>query len=149
MNCDYAQEELSAFLDREENPDNLDKVLSHLYGCENCQEFFGSVVKLRPLAASERMPYPVDLDESIRKQVNAKRKVNPLSYRLRLPVYVVSAAAVVLLVVSFVFGYMLQEDVYQRELKAVLQAPPARVVYSMPTQVVYPVVSRRAPAPHD
>lgn len=140
MNCDYVQEELSAFLDREESPDNFDTVLSHLYGCDNCQSFFNSGIKLRSLAASERIPYPVDLDESIGKQVNAKRKANPLSYRMKLPVFAASAVVVVLLIVSFALGFIMQEDIYRREINALLKAPPSQVVYGMPAQVVYPVV---------
>lgn len=142
MNCDYVQEQLSAFLDREENREQLDDMLAHLYGCGECQAFFNSAVRIRSVAGEDRAPYPVGLDESIRRKIIAKRKMNPLNRRLRLPVYAVSAGAVVLLVLSFAFGYMMQYEVHQRELNALLQAPPARVVYSMPTQVVYPAAMR-------
>lgn len=144
MNCDYVQEQLSAFLDREESPDNIDRVLLHLYGCENCQTFFSSVTKLRSLAGENKVPYPVELDDSIGKQTNARRKVNPLSYRLGIPVYVVSAAAVVLLIISFVFGYTMQQDAHRKELDAIMNARQSGVIYSMPTQVVYPVAMREA-----
>ncbi len=143
MNCDYIQEKLSAFLDRGESFEDADGVLSHLYGCNECKAFFTSAIKLRSLAVRDKVTAPPELDDSLLREVKKRRKVNPLSYRLRLPVYVISAAAVFLLVLSFTFGYLMQERVHQRELKAVLQAPPARVVYSMPTQVVYPAALRQ------
>jgi predicted anti-sigma-YlaC factor YlaD len=142
MNCDYVQEKLSSFLDREECPDDLEGTLSHLYGCESCQSFFGSAAKLRALAGDDRIAYPPDLDESITKEAALRRRTNALNYRLNLPVYAASAAAVILFVVSFFFGFMMQEDVHQKQLDAILQAPPAQVVYGMPTQLVYPVSVR-------
>lgn len=144
MNCDYVQEQLSAFLDREESPVNFDAVLSHLYECEGCQAFFGSAVKLRSLAGEDKTLYPLELDESILRTARGKRSTNLLSYRLKLPVYAVSAVAIILLVLSFTFGYMIQDNVHQQELNAILKAPPSQVVYGMPTQVVYPVAMRQA-----
>lgn len=142
MNCDYVQEQLSAFLDREENTDNFDEILPHLYKCETCQAYFNSAVKLRSLAASGRIPYPVELDESIKTQVNARRKANPLSYRLKLPAFAASAVLVVLLILSFALGFVMQEGMHRREMDAILKAPPSQVVYGMPTQVVYSVSMR-------
>ncbi|MCL5020265.1 MAG: zf-HC2 domain-containing protein [Bacteroidetes bacterium] len=139
MNCDYFQEKLSAFLDREGSFDDVDGVLSHLYGCDECKAFITSAIKLRSLAGRDKVATPPELDDSLLREVKKRRIVNPLSYRLKLPVYVVSAAAVVLLVLSFAFGYMMQADVHQREMKALMQSSPAGVLYSMPTQVVYPV----------
>ena len=142
MSCDYMQEKLSAFLDREESPDDLDGVLSHLYVCKSCQTFFASAAKLRALAGDDRIAYPPDLDESIVKEAARRRSSNPLNYRLKLPVYAASAAAVILFVISFFFGFMMQEDVHQKQINAILQAPPAQVVYGMPTQLVYPASVR-------
>lgn len=139
MNCDYVQEELSAFLDREESSEHFDDVLSHLYGCKSCQDFFGSAARMRSLAGKDVVSYPVELDALIRKRTAPDRKVNVFGYRLKLPLYVVSAAAVVLLVVSFVFGYMMQEGVHRKEINAILKAQPSQVVYGMPAQVVYPI----------
>ena len=142
MNCDYVQEKLGAFLDREESPDDLDGTLSHLYGCESCQSFFTLAMKVRSVAVDDRIPYPVGLDESVLKEVKGRRRPNPLSYRLKLPVYAASAGAVILFVVSFFLGFMTQEDVHQKQINAILQAPPAQVVYGMPTQLVYPASVR-------
>ena len=140
MNCDYVQEQLSVFLDREEGFDET--TLSHLYGCKDCQDFFSSAVKLRALANEGKLPYPDDLDDAIMRRAQRVRKTNPLSYRLNLPVYVLSTVAVVLLVVSFTFGFVMQEDIHQKQINAILQAPPAAVVYRMPTQLVYPALIR-------
>lgn len=140
MNCDYVQEELSVFLDREEGFDET--TLSHLYGCKDCQDFFGSAVKLRSLAHEGKLPYPDYLDDAIMRRARRTRKINPLSYRLILPVYVLSTVAAVLLVVSFLFGFVMQEDIHQKQINAILQAPPAQVVYGMPTQLVYPASVR-------
>ncbi len=142
MNCDHVQEKLSAFLDREEAADDFDGVLTHLYGCESCQSFFGTAVKIRSLAGDDRTTFPVEVDEPVLKSLKKARSANPLSYRLRLPVYVVSAAAVVLLAVSFMFGFMMQQDIYQKRIDAIMQAPPAQVVYGMPAQLVYPAAIR-------
>lgn len=144
MNCDYVQEKLSAFLDREESLDDVDGVLSHLYGCESCQSFFGSAIELRSLAGNDRLSYPVELDESVLRETRRKRRSNPLSYRLKLPVYVASAAAVILLVLSFTFGYMMQASEHQEEINAILKTTPSQVLYAMPTQVVYPVSMRES-----
>ncbi len=104
MNCDLVQEKLSVFLDREGNADDFDGVLSHLYGCEQCQSFFNLAVKFRSLAQDRKLPYPDDLDDTIVKKMRKEVRSNPLRYHLRLPVYAVSAAAVILLVLSFTFG---------------------------------------------
>lgn len=144
MNCNYVQERLSAFLDREESTDEIEKVFSHLYDCEECQRFFNAAVKLRSLASEDKELYPLDLDEFVLSRAREKRKVNLLKYRLRIPAYVVSAAALVLIIVSFMFGFFLQEGVHQKEMNAILQGPPSQVVYAMPTQWVYPVVNHQS-----
>ncbi|MCL4539363.1 MAG: zf-HC2 domain-containing protein [Bacteroidetes bacterium] len=142
MNCDFVQERLSAFLDREESTDNIEAALSHLYGCESCQNFFSTAVKLHSLASDDRMSYPAGLDESISRKIGRKQNTNALGYQLRIPVYVVSMAAVILLIVSFAIGFMLQENMHRDEINAILKAVPSHVVYGMPTQVVYPVSIR-------
>ncbi len=139
MNCDHVQEKLSAFLDREESLDDVDEVLSHLYGCEGCKSFFSSAIKLRLLAGEDKIAPPPELDDSVLSDLKRKKRANPLSYRLKLPVYLVSAAAVVLLVLSFAFGYMMQATEHRAEINRIMKSEPAQVVYGMPAQVVYPV----------
>ncbi len=139
MDCDFVEQRLSAFLDREEETESMDAALSHLYGCESCQNFFTSAVKLRTMAGDDRGVYPSELDEAMLRQMRNKGKPNLMSYRLRLPAYVVSAAAVILIVVSFAFGFMVNKSMSQRELQRALSS---QGMYVMPQQTVYPVVSR-------
>lgn len=140
MNCEFVQEQLSAFLDREESTDSMESVLNHLYECESCQSFFNSAVKLRSAATDENEIYPAELDEVILRAVNERQKRNLLSYRLRLPAYVVSAVAVVVIAISFAFGFMLNRSMSEREIR---QALISRGLYVMPQQTVYPVSIRQ------
>jgi len=140
MNCDFVQERLSAFLDREESGDNIETVLSHLYGCESCQDFFSTAVKVRSIAAEDSPAYPAELDDAVRQRVQEKRGTSFLRYRFRLPAYVVSAAAVLLIVISFAFGFMVNRSISQREIE---QAMSNHGLFVMPQQTVYPVMSRQ------
>lgn len=143
MNCDFVQERLSAFLDREESTDDIEAVLSHLYGCEKCQRFFNAAAKLRTLASEDNKFYPLELDNAILRKAPAKQKTNLFGYRLKLPAYVASAVALILAVVSFMFGFMLQENTHQKEIRTILQAPPSQVVYGMSGVTVYPVMNHQ------
>ena len=142
MYCVYVQEVLSAFLDREEGGDEMEKALSHLYECRSCQQFFNAVVGLRNIAKENREPYPTGLDEVVMNRMQRKSQGNLFSYRLKLPAYVISAAAMILMAISFTFGFMVQRDVHQKEMNIILQAPPSEVVYGMPAAVVYPVLNQ-------
>ncbi len=139
MDCDFVQERLSAFLDREDSTDNIESALVHLYGCESCQSFFNAAVKLRSMSSDDREVYPFELDEAVLRQVHEKRKANFLKYRLRLPAYVVSAAAVILIAISFAFGFMVNRSMSEREIQ---QALASHGLYVMPQQTVYPVSIR-------
>ena len=139
MNCDFVQERLSAFLDREDSADNIEAVLSHLYGCESCQNFFNSMGRLRSMASDDSDVYPIELDDVVVRRVQERNKASLLKYRLRLPAYVVSAAAVILIVISFAFGFMVNRSVSEREMQRILSS---RGFYVMPQQTVYPVMSR-------
>ena len=139
MNCEFVQERLSAFLDREESTDNIESALTHLYGCESCQNFFNAAVRLRSIASDNREVYPAGLDEAILRRVHENRKTNFLKYRLRLPAYVMSAAAAILIVISFAFGFMVNRSISEREMRRILSS---QGFYIMPQQTVYPVMSR-------
>lgn len=138
MNCDHVQEILSAFLDHEESTDEIESVLSHLYGCKDCQQFFNAAVGLRNIAREEREPFPAGIDEMITNRLQLSSRRNLFSYRPKLPAYVVSAAVIILAAVSFTLGFMVQENVHEKEMNTILQAPPSEVVYAMPTQLIYP-----------
>lgn len=140
MNCDNAQELLSAFLDNEVSG-YIGQALSHLYGCENCQAFFVSAARVRSLAKEDALPFPQGIDERVPSAAARKRKSSLLRYRFRLPAYAVSAAAVMLMVLSFMFGYLEQKESYEKELKMLMQAPPSHVVYGMNAVTVYPVMN--------
>ena len=159
MNCDHVQEILSAFLDHEDSAYEMDEelqgtrqekegriigALSHLYGCEDCQQFFKAAVALRNIAKEERKPYPSELDDLVLSQMRSKSPTSLLNYHFNLPAYVVSAAVVILIAISFSLGFMMQENAHEREMKAILQAPPSEVVYGMPAQLVYPVVNHQS-----
>lgn len=137
MNCDYVQEKLSAFLDREESTNDTEKVLSHLYECERCQSFFNASVKLRSLANGDREVYPSEFDEIILRRTKERRRRNILNYRLNVPAYILSAAGVMLIIVSFVVGVMVQRNSTLQEMQQLVRA---RVVYQMPAVTVYPVM---------
>lgn len=141
MHCDNVQERLSTFLDHEEGADELEEILSHLYGCKSCQQLFNAAVGLRNIAKGEREPFPSELDDRILSRTQAKPRANLFGYRFKLPAYVISAAVVILMAVSFTFGFMVQENVHQKEMNAILQAPPSEVVYGMPAQLVVPVMN--------
>jgi len=143
MNCDYVQERLSAFLDREESNEEMVNVLSHLYGCDECQKFFNTTIRLRSFANEERRSYPFELNEAILQQVHNRRKASFLNYRFKLPVYVASIAAIILVAISFALGFMVQENVHQKEMDIILKAPPSEVVYGMPATIVYPVMNQQ------
>jgi predicted anti-sigma-YlaC factor YlaD len=144
MNCDHVQEVLSAFLDHEERVDEIENVLFHLYGCKACQEFFNAAVGLRHIAREERERYPSGLDEILMNRIHSKSRTNLFGYRLRLPAYVASAAAVILMAVSFTLGFMVQQNVHQKEMNAILQTPPSEVVYGMPAKIVYPAMNHQS-----
>ncbi len=144
MNCDHVQEILSAFLDHEESAEEMEKALSHLYGCKACQQFFNAGAMVRNAAKEEKANYPVDLDERIFDLVHRRSPANVFNYRLKLPAYAVTAAAVILMAVSFTFGFMAQENVHQKEMNAILQAPPSEVVYGIPARIVYPEVNHQS-----
>ena len=139
MDCDFVEQRLSAFLDREESTDSMDAALSQRYGCESCQKFFRSAVRLRSTAGDDNEIYPVELDGVILRRMQDRNKANFMKYRLRLPAYVASAAAVILIVISFAFGFMVNRSISQREIQRALSS---RGLYVMPQQTVYPVVSR-------
>ncbi len=143
MNCDYVQEMLSAFLDREETAGEMENVLSHLYGCNSCQGFFNAAVGLRNIAKEEREPFPSELDHKILDRARGKARAQSSS-RLKFPAYVVSAAVAILMAASFTFGFMVQETVHQKEMDAILKAPPSEIVYGMPTQLVYPAMNHQS-----
>lgn len=141
MKCNDVQERLSAFLDNEGSTDEIEETLSHLYGCSDCQNFFNDAIKLRSLAHKEHVNFPHQLDEAI--NVRAKKASRGLTrYRVKAPAYLLSIVAVVLIAVSFTFGFMVQENAHRKEMSELMTAIRAQVVYSMPTQVVYPVSNR-------
>lgn len=144
MNCDYVQEILSAFLDHEESANEMEDVLSHLYGCKSCQGFFTTAAGLRNIAKEEKESYPTELDGKILDRAYGKPRAHLFSYRLKLPAYVVSAMVVILMAVSFTLGFMVQENVHQKEMDAILKAPPSEVIYGMPTQLVYPAMNHQS-----
>ncbi len=141
MNCDRVQEILSAFLDREENADETGDALSHLYSCIGCQRFFDASVRLRDEAKRDRYPFPVELDKMVLASQQGKSWTNLSGYRRRVPSYVFSAVVVLLMAVSFGIGFMVQESAHQKEMKAILQAPPSEVVYGIPERIVYPALN--------
>ena len=140
MSCEFVQERLSAFLDFEERAEDINAALAHLYGCENCQDFFSTAVKVRSVGAEDRAAYPYELDDAVLRRVHEKRATDFLRYRLRLPAYVVSAAAVLLIVISFAFGFMVNRSLSQREIEKAMSNHGLLV---MPQQTVYPVMSRQ------
>lgn len=140
MDCDFVQEWLSAFLDHEEGTDNIDSALTHLYVCESCQNFFNAAVKLRSVAGDDKEVFPVELDEVISRGVNERQRNNFLNYRLRLPAFVVSTAAVILIAISFAFGFMVNRSMSEHEIQ---QALTSHGIYVMPQQTVYPVSVRQ------
>ncbi len=141
MKCDDVQEKLSAFLDNEESTDEIEEPLSHLYGCSECQNFFNDAIKLRSLAHKDQVNFPPGLDEAMNfRTMKAKRGI--ARYRVKVPAYVLSIAAVVLIALSFTFGFMVQGNVQRKEMTELMKSLPGQVVYSMPTQVVYPVMNR-------
>lgn len=122
----------------------METVLSHLYECKGCQGFFNTAVRLRRIAEEDRKAYPTELDDRVLRQAAPIRRVRLFEYRFKLPAYVISAAAVILLAVSFAIGFMVQEDVHQKEMDAILKAPPSQIVYGMPTQWVYPAMNHQS-----
>ncbi len=141
MKCDDVQERLSAFLDNEESTDEIEEALGHLYGCSDCQSFFNDSIKLRSLAHKDQVDFPPGLDEAMNFRT-IKAKCGIARYRVKVPAYVLSIAAVVLIALSFTFGFMVQGNVQRKEMSELMKSFPGQVVYSMPPQVVYPVIDR-------
>jgi len=109
MDCAYAQELISAFVDGELPEADKGVLFEHLAGCPDCRGFFESAIRIRSLAMRESLrAAPASLDEKIENELQSHRLRPRLAppVRIAIPMRAAIAMAMLLILISVVVSPM-------------------------------------------
>jgi hypothetical protein len=110
MSCSEHQERVSLFIDGELEPRQQVELFQHLAGCEECQSFIDTMLRLKEVRQHENILYPTEIDDTVLAMLTNHRSSPPQGFNvlgeffrrhISIPVPVVTGLVIAAILVGF------------------------------------------------